>query len=95
VSAVSRYSPGLILIRHIIDHYGERGYHALDLGIGSDDYKKLFCKVNEPIFDSFVALGPRGSAAAAAMSVANRAKRLVKRSPTLLRLAQRLRRSVG
>jgi CelD/BcsL family acetyltransferase involved in cellulose biosynthesis len=93
VSALSRYSPGLVLIRYIVDHYGERGYRALDLGIGSDDYKKLFCKVNEPIFDCFIPLGPRGSAVATAMSVANRAKRLVKRSPALLRLAQRLRRS--
>jgi CelD/BcsL family acetyltransferase involved in cellulose biosynthesis len=93
VSAVSRYSPGLILIRHIIDHYAEHGYRALDLGIGSDSYKKLFCKADEPIFDCFVPLGPRGSAAAMAMSTANRTKRLVKRNPALLRLAQKLRRA--
>jgi CelD/BcsL family acetyltransferase involved in cellulose biosynthesis len=95
VSAVSRYSPGLILIRHIIDHYAEHGYHALDLGIGSDGYKKLFCKADEPIFDCFVPLGPRGSAAAIAMSTANRTKRLVKRNPALLRLAQKLRSAFG
>ena len=93
VSAASRYSPGLILIRHIIDHYAERNYRALDLGIGSDRYKKLFCKATEPIFDCFVPLSPRGSAAAVAMSVANRSKRLVKRSPALLRVAQTLRRA--
>jgi CelD/BcsL family acetyltransferase involved in cellulose biosynthesis len=95
VSAVSRYSPGLILIRHIIDHYAEHGYRTLDLGIGSDGYKKLFCKADEPIFDCFVPLGPRGSAAAIAMSAANRSKRLVKRNPALLRLAQKLRRAFG
>ena len=93
VSAVSRYSPGLILIRHIVDHYAEHGYRTLDLGIGSDGYKKLFCKADEPIFDCFVPLGPRGSAAAMAMSAANRSKRLVKRNPALLRLAQKLRRA--
>jgi CelD/BcsL family acetyltransferase involved in cellulose biosynthesis len=93
VSASSRHSPGLILIRHIIDHYAERGYRALDLGIGSDSYKRLFCKVDEPIFDCFIPLGPRGSAAATAMSAANRTKRLVKRSPQLLRLAQTMRRT--
>ena len=95
VSAISRYSPGLILIRHIIDHYAEHGYRTLDLGIGSDSYKKLFCKADEPIFDCFVSLGPRGSAAATAMSAANRTKRLVKRNPALLRLAQKLRRAFG
>jgi CelD/BcsL family acetyltransferase involved in cellulose biosynthesis len=91
LSAISRYSPGLILIRNIIDHYAERGYRALDLGIGSDEYKKLFCKTNESIFDCFIPLSSRGSIAAAAMSATSRAKRLVKRNPALSRLAQRLR----
>lgn len=94
VSANSRFSPGLILIRHIVDHYAERGYRALDLGIGSDGYKKLFCKTNEPIFDCFIPLGARGAAAATIMSITGRAKRLVKGSPALMRFAQRLRRVV-
>jgi CelD/BcsL family acetyltransferase involved in cellulose biosynthesis len=93
MSERSRYSPGLILMRNIIDHYAERGYRALDLGIGSDDYKRLFCKSDEPIFDSFVPLSSRGRLAVVAMSGANRAKRLVKRNQTLLHLAQRLRRA--
>ena len=91
LSASSRYSPGLILIRDIVDYYAERGYRALDLGIGSDGYKKLFCKTNETIFDCFIPLSSRGSMAAAVLSAANRAKRLVKRSPRLSYLAQRLR----
>jgi CelD/BcsL family acetyltransferase involved in cellulose biosynthesis len=93
VSAISRFSPGLILIRHIIDHYGERGYSTVDFGIGSDSYKKLFCKTEEPIFDSFVPLNLRGSIAAIALSVGNRIKRRVKASPGLLRMAQTLRRA--
>ena len=92
VSALSRFSPGLILIRHIIDHYAERGYRTLDLGVGSDGYKKLFCKTNDPIFDCFIPLGPRGTAVTIAMSAAGRTKRLVKASPVLLQFAQRLRR---
>jgi CelD/BcsL family acetyltransferase involved in cellulose biosynthesis len=87
----SRYSPGLILMRDIVDHYAGRGYRALDLGIGSDDYKRLFCKNDEPIFDSFVPLSLRGKAAAAIMSSVNRAKRLVKHNQTLLHMAQKLR----
>ena len=87
----SRYSPGLILMRDIIDHYAERGYRALDLGIGSDDYKRLFCKGDEPIFDSFIPLSRRGQIAAAAMSGLNHAKRLVKHNPALLQMAQKLR----
>jgi len=87
----SRYSPGLILIRNIADHYAERGYRALDLGIGSDDYKRLFCKSDEPIFDSFIPLSRRGKVAASAMSGINRAKRLVKHNEVLFHMAQKLR----
>jgi CelD/BcsL family acetyltransferase involved in cellulose biosynthesis len=91
MSGNSRYSPGLILMRNIIDNYAGRGYRALDLGIGSDDYKRLFCKGDEPIFDSFIPLSLRGKAAAGAMSGLNRAKHLVKHNRALLQLAQTLR----
>ena len=87
----SRFSPGLILMRNIVDHYAGQGYRALDLGIGSDDYKRLFCKSDEPIFDSFIALSPRGRLASGAMSGINRAKHLVKHNQTLFSLAQKLR----
>jgi len=91
MSENSRYSPGLILVRNIVDHYAERGYRALDLGIGSDSYKRLFCKSSEPIFDTFVPLNLRGAIAAAAMSGVNRAKYLVKHTPALFHVAQKLR----
>ena len=92
LSEHARFSPGLILMRNIIDHYAGRGHVALDLGIGSGDYKRMFCKSDEPIFDSFIALSPRGRLAAAAMSTVNRGKRMVKRNEVLMRLAQHLRR---
>lgn len=91
MSESSRYSPGLILMRNIIDRYAGLGYRALDLGIGSDDYKRLFCKSDEPIFDSFIPLSLRGKAAASVMSGLNRAKHLVKHNQALFRVAQRLR----
>jgi CelD/BcsL family acetyltransferase involved in cellulose biosynthesis len=91
LSGNSRYSPGLILMRNIIDRYAGLGYRALDLGIGSDDYKRLFCKSDEPIFDSFIPLSLRGKLAAATMSGIVSAKRMVKQNPALLHLAQQLR----
>jgi CelD/BcsL family acetyltransferase involved in cellulose biosynthesis len=91
MSGNSRYSPGLILMRNIIDHYAGLGYRALDLGIGSDDYKRLFCKSDEPIFDCFIPLSLRGKVAAAAMSGINRAKHLVKHNQALFHMAQKLR----
>jgi CelD/BcsL family acetyltransferase involved in cellulose biosynthesis len=91
MSENSRHSPGLILTRNIIDHYAGLGYRELDLGIGSDQYKRWFCKSTEPIFDSFIPLSTRGKAAAGAMSGLNRAKHLVKHNQALFQMAQRLR----
>ena len=94
MSENSRYSPGLILMRSIVDHHAEAGYRALDLGIGSDDYKRLFCKSDEPIFDSFIPLSLRGKPAAAAMSGLISAKRLVKHNQALFHMAQKLRSAI-
>src|SRR5882757_9348864 len=91
MSANSKFSPGLILMRDIIDHFAAQDYRAFDLGIGSDEYKRLFCKSDEPIFDSFIPLSSRGKMAAAAMSGLNRTKRMVKHNPALLEMAQKLR----
>ncbi|WP_420132506.1 GNAT family N-acetyltransferase [Rhodopseudomonas sp.] len=91
LSDAARFSPGLILMRSIIDHYAELGYRRIDLGIGSDDYKKMFCKDWEPIFDSYVALSPRGQIAAPALAAIARTKRMIKQSPALKRMAQKLR----
>jgi CelD/BcsL family acetyltransferase involved in cellulose biosynthesis len=95
LSEHARFSPGLILMRNIIDRYAERGYRSLDLGIGSDDYKRMFCKADEDIFDSFVPLTSRGKLAAMAMSSLNRGKRLVKQNQMLFDLARRLRQAFG
>lgn len=95
MSEHARYSPGLILMRYIIDRCGERGYRSLDLGIGSDDYKRMFCKDDEDIFDSFVPLTSRGKLAAMAMSSLNVGKRLVKQNQMLFDLARRLRQAFG
>jgi CelD/BcsL family acetyltransferase involved in cellulose biosynthesis len=91
MSANSRYSPGLILTRKIVDHYAKRGYRKLDLGVGSDSYKRFFCKSDEPLFDSFIPLSLLGSVAAAAMSAVNRTKYLVKHNQPLFETVQKLR----
>ena len=94
LSPNAHWSPGLILMRHIVDHYASQGYRALDLGIGADDYKRQFCKTDEPIFDSFIPLTVRGQLAASMLSAVNRGKHVVKHSPALLGLAVRLRQAL-
>ena len=86
----ARQSPGVILLCDIVDSYAAQGYADLDLGIGSDDYKRQVCKDNEPIFDSFVPLTARGRFAALGMSSLTHAKRIVKHNPALMQMARRL-----
>ncbi len=91
ISENARYSPGLILLRYMIDHFGERGYSSVDFGVGSDEYKLTFCKDDEPILDAFIPLTARGKFAALGMSSLAHAKRLVKHNPALMQMAQMLR----
>jgi CelD/BcsL family acetyltransferase involved in cellulose biosynthesis len=87
----AKYSPGVILIRDMIDHYKAKNYTSFDLGIGSDDYKQQFCKDDEPIFDSFIPLSARGSVVTLGLSAMTYAKRFVKTNAALKQAANRLR----
>lgn len=91
LSENARYSPGLILVRHIIDHYAARGFTSLDLGVGLAHYKTMFCKQREELFDSFIPLTAAGWPLATTQSLLHRLKYNVKRSETLTRLANGLR----
>lgn len=95
ISENARYSPGLILLRYMIDHFGERGYKSVDFGVGSDEYKLTFCKDDEPILDAFIPLTARGKFAALGMSSLTHAKRLVKHNPALMHMAQLLRNAIS
>ncbi|SFU39148.1 Acetyltransferase involved in cellulose biosynthesis, CelD/BcsL family [Bradyrhizobium arachidis] len=91
VSQNARFSPGLILMREVIDHFAGQNYRAFDFGAGSYDYKLLFCKDEEPIFDSFIPLSVRGRFAVGAMSAVKKAKRFMRSNPALLDVARNLR----
>ena len=87
----ARYSPGLILLREMIDRYCDLGYIEFDFGVGASEYKIMFCKEDEPVIDSFIPLTARGTLAALGMSSLTLAKRLVKHSSTLTKMAHLLR----
>lgn len=95
ISENARYSPGLILLRYMIDHFGDLGYSSLDFGVGSDDYKMTYCKDDEPLLDAFIPLTARGKFAALGMSSLTHAKRLVKHNPALMHMAQLLRSAIS
>lgn len=81
MSEAAKHSPGLVLLRHLIDHYAERGCPSYDIGVGTDDYKTRFCKEMQPLFDSFLPLSAGGRLVAATMATGMKTKGLLKRSP--------------
>ena len=91
---LSRYSPGLVLLTHMVARLGERGFTCLDLGAGDAGYKRGFCREVEPLFDSFWPLTARGHLAAAGARPATALKRTIKHTPRLWSALQTVRRQV-
>jgi CelD/BcsL family acetyltransferase involved in cellulose biosynthesis len=87
-------SPGEQLLFQLVRHCCERGVTTFDLGVGEARYKNLFCEIDEPLFDSLVALSPAGRLYIAGVSMATKAKRLVKSTPLLWQAADATRRFV-
>lgn len=81
LSEAARHSPGLVLLRRLIDHYADRGCPSYDFGVGAGEYKTQFCKEMQPLFDSFLPLGAGGRLVAATMSTGMKTKRFLKQSP--------------
>jgi CelD/BcsL family acetyltransferase involved in cellulose biosynthesis len=92
LSKHARHSPGLILLQHMIGACAERGSRSFDIGVGRAHYKSFFCKEPEPLFDTFLALTPRGRLAAPAFRATFAAKRMIKVKPALWAAVQFLRR---
>jgi CelD/BcsL family acetyltransferase involved in cellulose biosynthesis len=95
-SEAARNSPGLILIRNMIDHHAELGCSSFDFGVGTDEYKLQFCKdERQPLFDSFLPLSAKGQIAAKVLSLETTLKRAVKQSPKAMRAFHALRQRFG
>jgi CelD/BcsL family acetyltransferase involved in cellulose biosynthesis len=93
LSQHARHSPGLILLQHMIGACAQRGARSFDIGVGRAHYKSFFCKEPEPLFDTFLALTPRGRLAAPVFRMAFAAKRMIKSKPALWAAVQYLRRA--
>ena len=91
---LSRFSPGLVLMLHMIANLGERGYTSFDLGVGDATYKRGFCREVEQLFDSFLPLTPKGHLATLGARSATAAKRGIKRTPRLFATLQSLQRQL-
>ncbi|HEY4921211.1 MAG TPA: GNAT family N-acetyltransferase [Xanthobacteraceae bacterium] len=87
----ARWSPGLILIRHMLRHCADRGIASYDLGAGFAPYKHYFCKTTDPLFDSVLAFSARGHIAAAVCRMGLAGKRRIKSTGPLWAVVRAVR----
>jgi CelD/BcsL family acetyltransferase involved in cellulose biosynthesis len=88
--AVSKFSPGDILLLNLLKTMCARGLTRFDLGAGDAAYKTDYCRIEEPLFDSLLPMTWRGRAASLAFATAGAAKRMAKRHPALAAPALKL-----
>ena len=84
-------SAGELLFYLMIQRASLAGNHLFDFGIGDQPYKRSWCTMETMQFDSYFGLNLRGHLAAGWLTNVVRARRFVKTSPTLHRIAARLR----
>ena len=60
-SEAARWSPGAILLIHVVGDACTAGLRWFDLGVGEASYKDWFCDEAEPLFDSRFAPSPRAA----------------------------------
>jgi CelD/BcsL family acetyltransferase involved in cellulose biosynthesis len=90
--AVSRSSPGDILLHHLIGDQTARGRRSFDLGVGEARYKSSICDETIELGEVALPVTLRGQAFALRTIAAARLKRRIKRDPRLMALVTRLRR---
>jgi CelD/BcsL family acetyltransferase involved in cellulose biosynthesis len=88
----ARWSPGLILISHLMRTCADRGIASYDLGAGYASYKRWFCKTTDPLFDSVLSFSERGHVAAALCRTGLAGKRWIKTTGPLWAMVRAVRR---
>jgi CelD/BcsL family acetyltransferase involved in cellulose biosynthesis len=92
LSQHARQSPGVVLLQRMISDLADRGFTTFDLGIGEAEYKAVFCKQPELLFDTLLPLTSLGGMAAFVLTAASSLKRVVKQNPTFWAGVQAFRR---
>src|ERR1051325_4021016 len=88
----ARWSPGLILISHLMRACADRGIASYDLGAGYAAYKRWFCKATDSLFDSVLSFSERGHIAAALIRTGLAGKRWIKTTGPLWAMVRAVRR---
>ncbi|MCA3565638.1 MAG: GNAT family N-acetyltransferase [Methylocystis sp.] len=93
--AVSRCSPGDLLLMNVVRMMCEQGLDTFDLGTGDAAYKSVYCPIEEPLFDTLLPFSVKGRLAAIAIGARLAFKRFVKRSAFAMAVVARCRRMLG
>ena len=88
---VARYSPGDLLLQHLVRDQATRGRLGFDLGVGEARYKASICDETIALVEAYVPVTLAGRTYGAVRQGLVRAKRRIKRDPRLFAALQRLR----
>ena len=83
----AKYSLMGVLMAMLVDELRSSGITSLDMGLGDFDYK-VDWTMPEPVYDSVIAITPKGRAVAGALRAARGLKRGIKQNPTAWRIAR-------
>ncbi len=87
---IAKFSPGDLLLLHLVKTMCARGLTAFDLGAGDAGYKGDYCPIAEPLFDCVLPMTMKGRLAAAGFAAKLAAKSAAKRHAAVLRPMRRL-----
>lgn len=89
--ALARFSPGDILLQHLVRHQAACGRRAFDLGVGEARYKASICDETIALREVAIPVTLRGRIVIAEAVLRGRIKRRIKRSPRLYGIVRSLR----
>ncbi|TXM87389.1 GNAT family N-acetyltransferase, partial [Methylobacterium sp. WL116] len=92
---IARFSPGDLLLHHLVRDQAAQGRRAFDLGVGEARYKASVCDETIPLVEATLPVTLRGHAYGFVATRLTRLKRRIKRDPRLFALVRRLRRMKG
>jgi len=87
--------PGEFLLFENIADACAQDFSIYDLGVGDEPYKRSWCEIEIPHFDTLLPLTPSGRLLAGWLTGISRAKTVVKQSPLAWRMAMQARKVVG
>ena len=90
---LTKYSPGELLLSHVIKYCCDSKLDWFDLGVGEAQYKRAWCDTTDPMFDAFVPITSSGHVLVSLQGLRQRVKRSIKQNPVTWAMVQKLRKA--